>query len=94
MPEKPDAEKKPDEPDPAGQWLAETFPDPEPWPEPRAHDPAHDQRGVQQLKHTRLGDGLRGAATLAAGLYVYDALTDDSGDTGATDMGGDFSGGS
>ena len=37
---------------------------------------------VQQPKHSRLGDGLRGAASLAAGLYIYDALTDDSGDPG------------
>lgn len=79
--------------DPAKQWLAETFPDPEPWPEPRQHDPAAGQPSVQQLKHTRLGDGLRGAAALAAGLYAYDALTDDSGDAGAADMGGDFGSG-
>lgn len=61
--------------DPAKEWLAETFPEPEPWPEPRPAERA--EPGVQQLRHSRLGDGLRGAAALAGGLYVYDALTDD-----------------
>nr|WP_042194467.1 hypothetical protein [Kibdelosporangium sp. MJ126-NF4]CEL21340.1 hypothetical protein [Kibdelosporangium sp. MJ126-NF4]CTQ96093.1 hypothetical protein [Kibdelosporangium sp. MJ126-NF4] len=87
MTEKPD-EGKATEPDPAKQWLAETFPDPEPWPEPRVHDPEQDYPQGRQLRHSRLGDGLRGAAALGAGLYVYDALTDDSGDAGAADMGG------
>ncbi|MBP2319828.1 hypothetical protein JOF56_000213 [Kibdelosporangium banguiense] len=81
-----DTPAKPEE-DPAKDWLAETFPEPEPWPEPRP--PAPQPQEVQQLRHTRLGDGLRGAAALAAGLYVYDAVTDDSDtvDTGGMDMG-------
>jgi hypothetical protein len=75
-----------DEPegDPAKDWLAETFPEPEPWPEPLpAERPAPE---VYVRQHSRLGDGLKGAAALAAGLYIYDALTDDS---GSGDMGGD-----
>jgi hypothetical protein len=68
---------KPEE-DPAKEWLAETFSEPEPWPEPLPAEPSAPQvYAVRQ--HSRLGDGLRGAAALAAGLYVYDALTDDSG---------------
>ncbi|MFC0113388.1 hypothetical protein [Kibdelosporangium aridum] len=75
----------------AKEWLAETFPEPEPWPEPRPAAP-EQQPYVMQNKHSRIGDGLRGAAALAAGLYVYDAVTDDSDDTGAVDTGGgDFS---
>jgi hypothetical protein len=74
-------EKKPPEEsvqhDPAQDWLAETFPEPEPWPEPLPADRTAPE--VVERKHSRLGDGLRGAATLAAGLYIYDALTDDSG---------------
>ncbi|CAM4191167.1 hypothetical protein KIPE111705_44425 [Kibdelosporangium persicum] len=87
-------EKPAAEPDPAKQWLAETFPDPAPWPEPRPAAP--EQHEVQQLKHSRLGDGLRGAAALAAGLYVYDAVTDDAEapDAGGDFGSGDFSGGS
>jgi hypothetical protein len=84
---KPEKDPAPEE-DLAKDWLAETFPEPEPWPEPRP--PAPEPHQVQQLRHSRLGDGLRGAAALAAGLYVYDAVTDDSGDmgdAGAMDMG-------
>jgi hypothetical protein len=76
-----DADKPED--DPAKEWLTETFPEPEPWPEPLPADRTAPE--VQQLRHSRLGDGLKGAAALAAGLYVYDALTDDS---GGGDMGG------
>jgi hypothetical protein len=81
-----DTPAKPEQ-DPAKDWLSETFPEPEPWPEPRP--PAPEPQQVQQLRHSRLGDGLRGAAALAAGLYVYDAVTDDSDavDTGGMDMG-------
>jgi hypothetical protein len=70
------------EPDPAKEWLAETFPEPEPWPEPIPADRTAPE--APQQRHSRLGDGLKGAAALAAGLYVYDALTDDSGDSGAS----------
>ncbi|MET0235999.1 MAG: hypothetical protein ABW224_15245 [Kibdelosporangium sp.] len=77
-----DTPPKPEE-DPAKDWLSETFPEPAPWPEPRP--PAPQPLEVQQLRHSRLGDGLRGAAALAAGLYVYDAVTDDS---DSVDMGG------
>lgn len=62
--------------DPAKEWLAETFPEPEPWPEPLPADRTAPDV-VQHNKYSRVGDGLRGAAALAAGLYVYDALTDD-----------------
>ena len=83
-----EAPKKPDE-DPAKDWLAETFPEPAPWPEPREPAPHPQGEHVQHLRHSRLGDGLRGAALLAGGLYVYDALTDDAdvADTGGMDFG-------
>jgi hypothetical protein len=83
---KPGEDPAPEE-DLAKDWLSETFPEPEPWPEPRP--PAPEPQQVQQLRHSRLGDGLRGAAALAAGLYVYDAVTDDldAVDTGGMDMG-------
>jgi hypothetical protein len=82
----PEKDLAPEE-DLAKDWLAETFPEPEPWPEPRP--PAPQPQEVQQLRHSRLGDGLRGAAALAGGLYVYDAVTDDSDgtDTSGMDMG-------
>ncbi|TCO50713.1 hypothetical protein EV192_11391 [Actinocrispum wychmicini] len=67
------------EEDPAKEFLAEAVPQPEPWPEPRQADRTVPEVYVVQPKHSRLADGLKGAAALAAGLYVYDALTDDSG---------------
>jgi len=65
------------EDDPATEFLAEAIAQPEPWPEPLPAD--RTAPVVQERRHSRLGDGLKGAAALAAGLYVYDALTDDSG---------------
>ncbi|MEV4317793.1 hypothetical protein [Actinocrispum sp. NPDC049592] len=73
---------EPADDDPAKDWLAETFPEPEPWPEPLPHD--RTAPDVPAPAHSRLADGLKGAAALAAGLYVYDALTDDSGSGGDT----------
>jgi hypothetical protein len=67
---------EPDE-DPAKEFLAEAIAQPEPWPEPLPADRAAPV--VEVRGHSRLADGLKGAAALAAGLYVYDALTDDSG---------------
>jgi hypothetical protein len=64
-----------DESDPAGDWLKETFPEPEPWPEPLPAD--RTAPDPQQPKHSRVADALGGAGLLAAGLYAYDALTDD-----------------
>lgn len=68
-----------DEPeeDPAKEFLAEAIAQPEPWPEPLPAE--RTAPAVEERAHSRLGDGLKGAAALAAGLYVYDALTDDSG---------------
>ena len=68
------------EEDPAKEFLAEAIAQPEPWPDPLPADrTTPEYHVVQERKHSRLGDGLKGAAALAAGLYVYDALTDDSG---------------